>query len=81
MNRTPGFLTSAELAAMDMTVALVNLVCREVIGHGPTRQHDVAEFCAAIHHVQATILSQAAGRAYPDRFRTLGETLSEEVCR
>jgi hypothetical protein len=68
-------LTAAELRAMDITVDLVNVMCQEVIGHGPTRQHDVGEFVAHVHCIQQAILSQAAGRAYPDRFRTLGETL------
>lgn len=68
-------LTPAELRAMDITVDLVNVMCKEVIGHGPTREHDINEFVAQVHIIQQAILSQAAGRAYPFRFRTLGETV------
>lgn len=72
-------LTPAELRAMDLTVELVNVMCQEVIGRGPTRAHDVREFVAQVHVIQQAILSQAAGRAYPDRFRTLGEVIATEV--
>jgi hypothetical protein len=65
-------LTNAEHRAMDLTVTLVNLVMHEVIGFGPTRDADVREFVAAVHAVQQMVLSQAAARAYPDRYRLLG---------
>jgi hypothetical protein len=70
-------LTEAETRAMDITVDLVAVVCQEVIGHGPTRDNDVREFVDKVHQIQATIMAQAAGRAHPDRYRLLGETLSE----
>ena len=73
----PDGLTDAELRAMDITVELVNVVCGEVIGRGVTRDHDVAEFVDKVHQIQALILSQAAGRAHPDRFRLLGEVIRE----
>lgn len=65
-------MTAAEHRAMDLTANLVNLVVRDVIGHGPARHGDVNEFVAAIHVVQRMLLKQAAGRAYPDRYRLLG---------
>ena len=70
-----GLLTAAELHAMDLTVELVNLMCCDVIGCGASRAGDVAELAASIHHIQQQILSQAAARAYPDRFRLLGGTV------
>lgn len=68
-------LTAAELRAMDITVDLVNVVCQEVIGRGPSRAQDVSEFVDKVHQIQALILAQAAGRAHPERFRLLGEVL------
>ena len=70
-----GLLSTAELRAMDLTVELVNLMCGDVIGRGPSRAGDVAELAASIHHIQQQILSQAAARAYPHRFRLLGGTV------
>lgn len=69
-------LTVPELNAMDLTAALVNLVCRDVIAHGPSRDGDIREFVAHIHVIQQMILSQAAGRCYPDHFRLLGEAFT-----
>lgn len=65
-------LTIEELHALTITVELVNtFAC--IVGHGPTRDHDLNEFAAHIHSIQHTIMSQAAARAHPDRFRLLGE--------
>lgn len=69
---TPGLMTPAEHRAMELTAELFNLMCREVIDHGPARQGDVSELAADIHRLQHRILRQAAGRAYPDRYRMLG---------
>lgn len=68
-------LSEAELRAMDITTKLVHVVCCEVIGRGPTREQDVSEFVDKVHQIQSLIMAQAAGRAHPDRFRLLGETL------
>lgn len=65
-------MTPAEHRAMDLTVELVNLICHDIIGHGPTRTGDINELVGDIHAVQRTILKQAAARAYPDRYRLLG---------
>ena len=68
-------LTPAEMRALDITVDLLHLICKEVIGRGPTRDNDVREFVRHVRIIQQAILSQAAGRAYPQRFRTLGEVI------
>lgn len=65
-------LTEAEHRAMDLTVELVNLICRDIVGHGRTRTGDINELVGDIHAVQRTILKQAAARAYPERYRLLG---------
>jgi hypothetical protein len=68
----PGMLTPNELAAMQMTAELANLVMGLVIADGPTRQQDCAEFAQRVHAIQHTIMAQAAARAYPSEFRLLG---------
>lgn len=48
-----------------------------VVGAGPTRDGDLAEVAFHVHALQDKVLSQAAARAYPDRYRLLGETLAD----
>lgn len=64
-------LTDDELAAMDATVALCHAFVK-IVSDGPSRTADINEFVVSIHHIQSSILSQAAYRAYPEKFRPLG---------
>lgn len=70
----PGLLTPAEHAAMDLTAQLWNALCG-LVGNGSPRDGDLRELADAIHTIQGRILSQAAGRAYPGRYRLLGQSL------
>jgi hypothetical protein len=74
-------LTDAEHRAMGLTADLYNLLCGEVIAHARSREGDVAEIAADIHHIQERILAQAAARAFPDRYRLLGGELEPNVVR
>lgn len=65
-------MTAAEHRAMDLTAELVNVLVQEVIGDGPGRTGDVNEVVHHVHSLQRLIMSQAAGRAYPHRYRLLG---------
>ena len=67
-------LTDNEHRAVDMAAELMCLL-REIVGDGPTRNQDLAEFAIAIHQLQRGVLKQAAARAYPDRYRLLGEVI------
>lgn len=67
------FMTEAEHRAMELTAELHNLMSSKVVGHGAPREGDMAELVAITHSMQRLILSQAAGRAYPGRYRLLGE--------
>lgn len=69
---TADLLTETEHEFMQATVQLINLY-RRICGSGPTLQGDLEEFCADIHKIQYRVLAQAAARAYPDRYRLLGE--------
>jgi hypothetical protein len=64
-------LTAAEHNAVTTAALLANQVA-EIITDGPSRDGDLAEAAHHIHAVQRMILAQAAARAYPDRYRTLG---------
>lgn len=46
-----------------------------IVGHGPSREGDLAELCAHVHALQQAVMSNAAARMYPGTFRALGETL------
>ena len=72
-------LTPDEHEAMDITATLVNLMCHKVIGHGASRDQDVAEFVAKIHDIQHMIMGQAAARAHPMAYRLLGEVIGTET--
>lgn len=49
----------------------------QVVGDGPTRNHDLAEAVAHVHALQHFVMSNAAGRAHPGEFRLLGESLRD----
>lgn len=68
-------LTDDEHRAIELAGELADLV-RQIIGDGPQAGNDWDELCAPIHLVQRTIGAQAAARAYPDRYRLLGQTLT-----
>lgn len=68
-------LTDVEHQALELTAELTNLVCGEIIAHGPSREQDVREFVAKIHDVQHLIMAQAAARAHPARYRLLGRVI------
>lgn len=71
-------LTVAELRAMELTVDLWNLIAREIVGSGPSREGDLAEIAEDVHGIQARIMAQAAARAYPSKFRLLGWVVETE---
>lgn len=68
-------LTPEEHEVMDMTANLANAL-RRVVGDGPHAAHDWNEIAAPIHTIQHHVLAQAAARAYPERYRLMGQTLT-----
>lgn len=64
-------LTDKELEAIEVSCKLAHLL-KEIIGDGPQESGDNAERIMHIHAIQHMIMSQAAARAYPHRFRLLG---------
>ncbi len=69
-------MTADEHAAMDLLVSLVR-VLRKITGdNGYNSDNDRAEWVYKIHDLQSLVMSQAAARAYPERYRLLGATLN-----
>lgn len=66
-------LTDAEHSAMTMTIQLWEKIKNEIVGVGPSRDGDLLELAQRVHAIQQMILSQAAARAYPSRYRLLGD--------
>ena len=65
-------LTDDEKYAMELLSKLSGAM-RRIIGDAhPVGKSDWAEAVADIHHLQRMVMSQAAGRAYPERYRLLG---------
>lgn len=67
-------LTELEYEAIEKSGELAQLL-RKIIGDGPNAYHDWVEATIHVHAIQNMILSQVAARAYPDKFRPLGERL------
>jgi DNA-binding transcriptional regulator YhcF (GntR family) len=68
-------LTADEREAVRHAGQLYVLIAERIVGHGPTRDDDLAEIRAAIHVIQRAVESQAAARAYPKEFRLLGKEI------
>ena len=64
-------LTEEERAVINDAGQLWNALCR-VVGDGATRAADLGELVVHIHAIQQAVMSQAAARAYPALFRSLG---------
>jgi hypothetical protein len=71
---TDHLLTTQEQALIETLGHVWNELC-QIVAAGPTRQADLAEAMSHIHALQHTVMAQAAARAFPDRYRVLGQTL------
>ena len=67
-------LSEIELDAIEKSAELAQLL-RKIVGDGPNAYHDWVEATIHIHAIQNMVLSQAAARIYPNKFRLLGERL------
>lgn len=70
---TAAHLSLAELRALDLLGEAATAI-REVIGDGPNAAAAWREAADKVHQLQAMVMSQAAARACPGRFRLLGES-------
>jgi hypothetical protein len=68
-------LTDRERATVAKLGEVWGDICA-VVEDGPTRGHDLSELVAHLHALQHAVMSNAAGRAFPDEFRRLGSTLA-----
>lgn len=67
-------LTPNERAVVQMAADLWDQIC-VTVPEGPTRDQDLNELIAPIHLIQRYFMGQAATRAYPGRYRSLGKSL------
>jgi hypothetical protein len=76
----PGLLTKDEQRALELSGELANLLHKIITEGGLTESmvtHDWREGAEKIHALQHMIMSQAAARAYPHKFRLLGGKISQ----
>ena len=69
--RQTELMTEYEHHAMKLLAEVANAMGR-IVGGGTSRVGDLREAVGLIHGLQQMVLSQAAARAYPDRYRLLG---------
>lgn len=65
-------LTEDEFSVLTLTARVANLLS-QVVDYGPTRVNDLNELLVYVHNIQHAVMAQAAARAYPERFRLLGQ--------
>lgn len=70
-------LTDDEHEALDL-LAEAGRLLRTICGTGPTADDDWNELAGHLHAVQRTVAAQAAARAYPARYRLLGEAFAHQ---
>jgi hypothetical protein len=66
-------LTDAEHKAMDLVAELTRAIAGVIGDGGYQAANDMREVVLHVHAIQNMILSQSAARAYPDRYRLLGQ--------
>lgn len=71
---TEELLTSQEHKVIADAAQLWNDLC-DIVGDGDSRDADLQEFYMSIHAIQRGVMKQAAARAYPDKYRLLGEVI------
>lgn len=72
-----GLITDKEHEALELTAKLWSQI-RDIVGHGPTASKDLNELLIHIHSIQHAIMAQAASRAFPELYRTLGGRRSKD---
>ena len=64
-------LTDEEHELVGLLGRCFNMFCR-ITSQEDARPADLAEIADKIHQLQSAVLAQAAARAYPELYRTLG---------
>lgn len=67
-------LLTPEEHRLMMMIGKVNRQFHAISENGPTKEQDLTEIRNHIHALQNWVLAQAAARAYPQEYRTLGGT-------
>ena len=64
-------LTVDERGAIELLGEVATIFSHRIVGNGPTREPDIAEFFSHVHDLQHAIMAQAAARTYG--YRLLGQ--------
>lgn len=56
----------------------VHTLFSSICGNRDTRHEDMREMVSYVHQLQRAVLAQAGARAYPDKYRALGELASQD---
>jgi hypothetical protein len=70
-------LTEQEHAVLSTLADAWNLF-QKILADGDTRSEDQVEFMIHLHVCQRMVMGQAAARAYPHRYRLLGDVIHSE---
>jgi hypothetical protein len=66
-------LTDAEKKVIQMAGEIQTIFAKQIVGDGSSRDADLREICNFVHGIQNAALAQAAARAYPELYRTMGD--------
>lgn len=66
-------LTQDEHKVIELAGEIYNIMVTDIIGFDASRSGDIEELAFHVHAIQRMVGSQAAARAYPSKFRLLGE--------
>lgn len=75
----PNLLSGDEHRALELTAELARLLSR-IVADGPTAPGDLRELTSNVHAIQQAVMSQAAARAYPEKYRLLGGAKVGDRC-
>jgi len=75
VNVSAELLTPTEKELVETLGECASIYNHKVLGPGPTRGTDLAEFVSHIHDLQFRVLAQAAARRYPGTYRLQGTSL------
>ena len=70
-------LTDKEHKCM-VLLSEVHELLSSICGVHDTRHRDMQEIVSCVHQLQRVVLAQAGACAYPDRYRALGEMVSQD---
>lgn len=69
------YMTKDEHDAVGLLASFATIMATKIIKNGPTSASDMAEVVHHVHILQQLVMSQAAARANPTKYRLLGDSV------